>query len=139
MTKERDINLPPPWDDYHIQNLDEWPESVTDRPEVLDEGFKDLTNIFQGLGVQVFENMVGRTDVHLCNVCGIMFFPENPTIQCPLCSLLHWIVAQQTGQTAKISVKGSKGADSEDFMSLLDKEISNAELLKQWDNKILTK
>ena len=90
--KKRSLDLPAPWSDFELFSTREWPESYTSEAKLLDEKFKDVHNVFHGLGAHLFENMVGRHDVILCNVCGILFFPENPDAKCPLCSLVRWLV-----------------------------------------------
>ena len=95
MTDERKLDLPSPWEDWNLKDLQDWPEDVSHRPDLVDESFKNLNSIFQGLGLQLFENIVGRSDVHMCNICGIMFFPDNPETKCPLCALVHWLVGRE--------------------------------------------
>ncbi len=92
MAKERKLDLPAPWSDFELFSTKEWPESSTKDVKLLDDKYKDIHNIFHGLGAHLFENMLGRYDVILCNVCGILFFPENPDAKCPLCSFVRWIV-----------------------------------------------
>lgn len=88
---KRKLVLPEPWSDFEIFTSKEFPENLTREAELLDERFRDVHQIFKALGAQILENSVGRSDVIMCNVCGIMFYPENPDSKCPLCSLVRWI------------------------------------------------
>lgn len=108
MAKKIKLDLPAPWSDFELFTTmeKEWPESYAKEVQLLDQRFKDVHNVFQGLGAHLFENMVGRHDVILCNVCGILFFPENPEAKCPLCSLVRWLVRK-----APTITEGSEGLD----------------------------
>ena len=56
--KKRTLDLPSPWSDFELFSTREWPENVTREAKLLDDKFKDVHNVFHGLGGHLLENMV---------------------------------------------------------------------------------
>ena len=96
---------------------------MTEEAKLIDERFTDVHHIFKALGAQLLENAIGRYDAILCNICGILFFPQNPEKKCPLCSLVKWLANQ--GRIAS-------GESSPELKADMKEELEPHPLFKDW-------